>query len=72
MVNIYPEQIPSDAPASAKKVLAAPFELPNTYSVFHGMNWLNLNPRAKQRVGETDLIIDQVPNKKASVMTEHN
>ena len=57
MANIYPPQTPSDAPASEKKVLAALAGLSNAYSVFHGVNWLNLNPRAKQRVGETDLII---------------
>lgn len=57
MANIYPPQTPDDAPASEKKVLAALAELSNAYSIFHGVNWLNLNPRAKQRVGETDLII---------------
>jgi len=57
MANIYPPQAAADAPASEKKVLAALAKLPNSFTVFHGVNWLNLNPRAKQRVGETDLVI---------------
>ena len=57
MAHIYPPQTPSNAASSEKKVFDALSELPNAYSVFHGVNWLNLNTRAKQRVGETDLII---------------
>ena len=57
MARLYPSETPIDAPASEKKVMASLAELPNAYSIFHGVNWLNLNPRAKQRVGETDLII---------------
>jgi len=57
MANIYPQCLPNDAPASEKKVIDALAELPNSFTIFHGVNWLNLNPRAKQRVGETDLII---------------
>jgi len=57
MANIYPQRLPNDAPASEKKVIDALGKLPNSYTIFHGVNWLNLNPKAKQRVGETDLII---------------
>jgi len=57
MANIYPPHTASDAPASEKKVLTALAKLPNAYSIFHGVNWLNLKPGAKQRVGETDLVI---------------
>jgi len=57
MARLYPSHIPSDAPSSEKVVLDALSKLPNAYSVFHGVNWLNLNPKANQRVGETDLII---------------
>ena len=54
MAKLYPPQTPSDAFASEQKVLS---EFPNADSVFNGVNWLHHNPRAKQRVGKTDLII---------------
>jgi len=54
MARLFPPKNPSDAFASEQKVLS---EFPNAYSVFNGVDWLNLNPRAKQRVGKTDLII---------------
>lgn len=57
MAKLYPAQIPCDAPLSEKKVLESLAYLPNAYSIFHSVNWLNLHPKAKQRVGETDLII---------------
>jgi len=57
MAKLIPPKLGDDAPSSERKVFEALAQLPDTYTVIHGVNWLNLSPNAKQRVGETDLVI---------------
>jgi len=60
MAKMYPAEIPKQ-PKSEQQVLLALKELPDTYHVFHSINWLNLSPnprdKNKQRIGETDAVI---------------